>query len=129
MHAGFGALREQCGMNCGLRVKLHEIGPALQADVARINELWTEGLARFGGPFLAGQTFTAVDAFFAPVAFRIQTYGLKLDQAATAYVQRILALPSMRRWYEAALTETWRDEAHEAETRRYGEVQQDLRPA
>jgi glutathione S-transferase len=129
MHSGFGALREQCGMSCGLRVKLHEIGPALQADIARINELWTEGLTRFGGPFLAGQAFTAVDAFFAPVAFRIQTYALKLDRVATEYVQRILALPSMRRWYEAALKETWRDEAHEAEVRRYGDVQQDFRAA
>ncbi|RDI98837.1 glutathione S-transferase family protein [Dyella solisilvae] len=127
MHSGFGALREQCGMNCGLRVRLHDIGPALKADVARINELWNEGLARFGGPFLGGAAFTAVDAFFAPVAFRVQTYGLALDGPAAAYAQRLLALPSMRRWYDAALAETWRDAAHEEETLRYGEVLQDLR--
>jgi glutathione S-transferase len=127
MHAGFGTLREQCGMSCGMRVTLNEIGPALRADIARINELWSEGLARFGGPFLAGAAFTAVDAFFAPVVFRIQTYGLQLDHPVAEYAQRILALPAMRRWYEAALAETWRDEAHEAEIRRYGEVQQDLR--
>ncbi|AIF46176.1 glutathione S-transferase family protein [Dyella japonica] len=129
MHSGFGTLRNECGMNCGIRVRLHAIGPALKADVARINELWNEGLSRFGGPYLAGSTFTAVDAFYAPVVFRIQTYGLPLDGAASAYVQRILALPAMREWYTAALAEPWRDHAHEAETLRYGEVTEDLRLA
>jgi glycine hydroxymethyltransferase len=31
--------------------------------------LWADGLERFGGPFLGGQPFTAVDAMFAPVAW------------------------------------------------------------
>lgn len=129
MHSGFATLRDQCGMNCGIRVRLHELGPALKSDIARINELWTEGLARFGGPFLAGKAFTAVDAFFAPVTFRIQTYGLALDRPAAEYAQRVLALPSMRRWYDAALAETWRDQAHEEETLHYGDVVHDLRQA
>jgi glutathione S-transferase len=129
MHSSFGSLRDQCSMNCGIRVQLREIGPALNADIARINELWCEGLARFGGPFLAGNAFSAVDAFYAPVAFRVQTYGLALDRPAADYAQRLLALPSMRRWYEAALTETWRDEAHEQETLHYGDVVEDLRTA
>jgi glutathione S-transferase len=129
MHSGFATLRDECGMNCGIRVKLHAIGAALKADITRVNELWCEGLQRFGGPFLAGNTFTAVDAFFAPVVFRVQTYRLLLDPPATAYAQRLLTLPSMRRWYEAALAETWRDEAHEQETHRYGSVVEDLRTA
>jgi len=129
MHSGFGTLREQCGMNCGIRVRLREVGPVLKAEIARINELWNQGLARFGGPFLAGKAFTAVDAFFAPVVFRVLTYGLPLDGAAADYVKRMLALPSMRRWYEAALAETWRDEAHEEETLRFGDVTEDLRAA
>jgi glutathione S-transferase len=129
MHSGFATLRDQCGMNCGIRVTLHDIGPALKADIARINELWCEGLRRFGGPYLAGETFTAVDAFFAPVAFRVQTYGLELDRPAADYAQRLLALPSMRRWYEAALAEIWRDQAHEEETLHYGSVVEDLRTA
>ncbi|MGH8158984.1 MAG: glutathione S-transferase family protein [Rhodanobacter sp.] len=129
MHAGFATLREHCGMSCGVRVRLHAIGPALQADVARINELWCEGLRRFGGAYLAGGAFSAVDAFYAPVAFRVQSYGLALDPPAAEYAQRLLALPSMRRWYAAALAETWRDEAHEEETRRYGTLLEDLRAA
>jgi glutathione S-transferase len=80
MHAGFGTLRERCTMNVGLRIRLRDVPPLLARDIARISELWNEGLARFGGPFLAGEDFTAVDAFFAPVAFRIQTYGLSLAE-------------------------------------------------
>ncbi|HWU78037.1 MAG TPA: glutathione S-transferase family protein [Rhodanobacter sp.] len=128
MHSGFAALRSLCGMNCGLRIRLPlDLPAALRADIARIDELWSEGLSRFGGPFLAGATFGAVDAFYAPVAFRIQTYGLALGAAATGYAQRLLALPGMRRWYAAALQETWRDEAHEQEAKEFGSVWQDLR--
>lgn len=127
MHAGFATLREQCGMNCGIRVRLREVGPALRADVARIVELWNEGLARFGGPFLAGDAFGAVDAFFAPVTFRMQTYGLTLGDAATAYAQRLRELPGMRRWYAEALQESWRDPDHEERVKRFGTLLADLR--
>ena len=115
MHAGFGALRSQCSMSCGIRVRLDAIGPALARDLSRLGELWSEGLSRFGGPFLAGATFTAADAFFGPVAFRIQTYGLRLDEPAQGYAARLVALPAMRAWYDAALAERWREPAHEAE--------------
>jgi glutathione S-transferase len=49
MHSGFSALRNTCSMNCGLRVRLHEISPALQRDLDRTEELWLEGLRRFAG--------------------------------------------------------------------------------
>jgi len=127
MHSGFNALRDLCSMSCGLRVRLKETPPALAADWARIDELWNEGLSTFGGPFLAGPAFTAVDAFFAPVAFRAQTYSPPLSAAAHGYVQRLLALPGMKHWYADALAETWRDEAHEAEVRAAGVILEDLR--
>jgi glutathione S-transferase len=127
MHAGFAELRERCSMSCGVRIRLGEITPALARDLARLAELWSEGLARFGGPFLAGGAFTAVDAFFAPVAFRIQTYGLgaHLPAAPAAYAARLLELPAMRAWYTDALAETSRDPGHESEVR--GAVLADLR--
>lgn len=129
MHSGFAALRSQCGMICGIRIRLHGIGPALKADLDRLGELWLEGLDRFGGPFLAGEAFSAVDAFFAPVAFRVQTYGLVLPGPAAEYAQRLLGLSSMRRWYDASLGERWREEKYEQETLRHGEVLEDLRVA
>lgn len=128
MHSGFAALRTYCALNCGLRMRLPESLPAaLRADIARIDELWSEGLGRFGGPFLAGNAFGAVDAFFAPVAFRIQTYGLSLGDAATAYAHRLRELPPMRRWYADALQETWRDPDHEEEVKQFGTLLEDLR--
>ena len=78
MHAGFTALRHHCSMCVGVRVELHEWPDVLQRDVDRIATLFDDGLVRFGGPFLAGPRFTAVDAFFSPVAFRVQTYGIPL---------------------------------------------------
>ena len=127
MHAGFAVLRNICTMNCGLRIRLKETSPALQRNLDRVGELWIEGLQRFGGPFLAGPSFTAVDAFYAPVGFRVQTYDLKLSGAANSYASRLLALPAMRSWYAAALQETWREQAHEAEATGVGTVLQDLR--
>ena len=127
MHSGFGTLRNRCSMNCGLRVRLHEVEPALQRDLDRLDELWSDGLRRSGGPFLAGASFTAVDAFFAPVAFRIETYGLKLGDAATAYARRLLALASMQDWKRAGLLEPWREADHEAEAAASGTILEDLR--
>ena len=127
MHSGFGSLREICSMSCGIRVKLHAQPEGLRKDLARLGDLFLEGLERFGGPFLAGKEFTAVDAFFCPVAFRVQSYGLELPKAAEAYVKRLLALGGMKRWYEEGLAEPWRDLPHEAEMDRYGAVTQDLR--
>jgi len=127
MHAGFGTLRERCTMSCGLRVRLRDVPPMLARDVGRLDELWSQGLAQFGGPFLAGPELTAVDAFFAPVAFRAQTYGLAFGEAGTAYVARMLALPALRSWYAAALAETWREPGHEAEAEVAGTWLEDLR--
>jgi glutathione S-transferase len=127
MHSGLSTLRERCPMNCGIRVRLHDMPPALVGDIARINELWSEGLTRFGGPFLGGRVFSAVDAFFAPVAFRQQTYGLTFEPQASAYAQRLRDLPSMRSWYADGLNETWREEEHDAESRRTGTWLEDLR--
>lgn len=127
MHAGFSALRNRCGMNCGLRIALGSMPDDLARDIARIDELWREGLDRFGGPWLAGPAFTAVDAFYAPVAFRMQSFGLELGDAAMAYAARLRALPAMTEWYQAALAEPDREPGHEAEARASGTITDDLR--
>lgn len=129
MHSGFSALRNGCSMSCGQRVELRQIGEALAADVRRIDEIWSEGPQRFGGPWLAGPDFTAADAFYAPVAFRVQTYGLALSQPAVTYAERLLGHPAMVEWYDAALAEPWRDAAHEDEITQAGTVTADYRAA
>lgn len=127
MHSGFSQLRNACSMSCGQRVRLHKVDAALQAQLTRLEKLWADGLGRFGGPYLAGAQFTAVDAFYCPVAFRVQTYGLPLASEAQAYVDRLLALPAMQRWYADALTETERDEDHERDVSHSGVVKHDFR--
>lgn len=129
MHSGFSALRNICSMNCGVRIRLHEMNAALRADLARLEELWAEGIGRHGGPWLGGAHFSAVDAFYAPVAFRVQTYDLPLAATARAYVDRLLALPAMRQWYDEALAETWRDIPHDEEIPLVGALTGDLRAA
>jgi glutathione S-transferase len=68
-----------------------------------------------------------VDAFFAPVVFRIQTYRLQVDTVSQAYMARMLELAAMRTWYAEALLEPWRDRPHDAEIEQHGEVVEDLR--
>jgi glutathione S-transferase len=127
MHSGFAMLRAICTMNCGLRVRIATFPAGLQRDIDRIDQLWNEGLDRFGGPFLAGEQFSAVDAFFAPVAFRMQTYGLAMSPRALQYAEQLRQRPAMREWYTAAVQEMWRDAEHEDEVRHVGVILQDLR--
>jgi len=126
MHGGFAALRSDCTMNVGVRVAPRPMTPALKRNIARVREIFEEGLARFGGPWLAGAEFTAADAFYAPVAFRIRTYGLDAGRGAE-WVARVIAHPAMQEWEAQALAEPWREESHEAELAAAGTVTADYR--
>lgn len=127
MHSSFSDLRNICPMNCAITVEMNELSPGLRRDIARIDELWLEGLSRFGGGFLAGDSFTAVDAFFCPVAFRFRSYGLPLSDEAATYCDRLLRLSSMVDWADAGILESWVEDSHEAEARSAGTVVKDLR--
>ncbi len=126
MHGGFGALRNDCTMNVGVRVRPRPMSAALSRNVARVREIFEHGLDSFGGPWLAGAEFGAIDAFYAPVAFRIRTYGLDVGRGQ-AWVDHILAHPAMRQWEAEALAETWREASHEAELAAAGEITADYR--
>ena len=117
----------ECSMSVGTRMRLRNPSAALHADLKRIAALWSEGLDRHGGPFLGGARFTAVDAFFAPVATRIQTYGLAVPAPAAAYATRLLQHEAVREWVDAGVKETFRDEPHEQGCRAVADLLQDLR--
>ena len=102
MHAGFRALRDRPSMNLRRIYDGFEPTEAESADAARVQELWSWALEKFGGPYLGGTSFGAVDAMFAPVATRFVTYGFALDTPAEAYVKTIYAHPSFRRWHAIA---------------------------
>lgn len=126
MHGGFGHLRGDCTMNVGVRVKPKPMSEGLQRNVARVREIFETGLERFGGPWLAGAEFCAADAFYAPVAFRVRTYGLDVGKGQ-AWVDHVLAHPAMRDWEAQALAEDWREISHEEELAAAGAITADYR--
>ena len=126
MHGGFFALRNQCPMNVGVRVQMGDHDAALTKDIARLRELFEQGLDTFGGPWLAGPEFSAVDAFFAPVAYRIRTYSLDVGRGHD-WVERVLTHPAMQQWEAEALKESWREKSHEDELAEAGALIQDFR--
>ena len=107
--------------------------PGVQADVQRLVTMWSNLLAVHSGtrayagstglppepravlqaaktapaasaPFLFGH-FTIADAFFALVCTRLQTYGLPVPPPIAAYISRVLALPGVKAWTDAAMLE------------------------
>jgi len=71
----------------------------------RVLEIWRECLSTYGGPYLFGERSMA-DAMYAPVVTRLQTYDVRVaDKACAAYCQRIMAMPELREWIEAAKLE------------------------
>ncbi|CAN5851859.1 glutathione S-transferase family protein [soil metagenome] len=104
MHSGFQALRQECPMALEIAPRQAELSEATAKNVARITELWNELLERFGGPFLLGD-WSIADAFYAPVASRFRTYGIKPAGAAGAYVDTILATRDFLEWEAAAKAE------------------------
>ena len=108
MHAGFGTLRQSMPMDLKQRHPAPAPNPALEADIARIGEIWRECRARHseGGPFLFGR-FSIPDAMYAPVVTRFETYGVALDPVCRAYADAILAWPAMQEWRAAAREEPW----------------------
>lgn len=99
----------------------------LDKNLERLDELWSQGLTRFSGPYLAGEKFTAVDAFYVPVAFRVRTFQLQLSEQSMVYVRQLLRLNAVKVWEASALNETWREPGHEADTVRFGVIQEDNR--
>jgi glutathione S-transferase len=106
MHAGFLPLRRQLPMNMCRPVKPRALDDEGAANVARIDAIWSECLAKHGGPFLFGR-FGAADAMFAPVVSRFHTYAVAVSAAARAYMNEVMALPAWREWREAARREPW----------------------
>ncbi len=127
MHGGFAPLRNICPMNVGVRARLHEIEPNLQRNIDRIGELFAQGLDNFGGPWLAGDRFTIVDAFYAPVAYRVRSFDLDIGTAARAWVDHIIAHPAMQDWERQALAERHREIGHEEEIAAAAKVTADYR--
>ena len=117
MHGGFGDLRRAMPMNVGRQFAGAGRTPGALADIARIEALWGEARARFGGegPFLFGPSFGGADAMFAPVVARLLTYAPEISGRTRAYCASVRAHPLVAAWYEAAASEPpeWRLDKYE----------------
>jgi glutathione S-transferase len=104
MHSGFPTLREHwsmraVGTNPGVRLP-----PAGLADVARVEQIWSECRARHSaqGPWLFGD-YSIADAMYAPVVLRFRHYGATPSApAAAAYMEHVLQDRHLRDWIREA---------------------------
>ncbi|MEZ5410043.1 MAG: glutathione S-transferase family protein [Acidimicrobiales bacterium] len=105
MHSGFANMRSALPMNLRASYSQFKVWSGAEADIERIEAIWSECLDRWGGPFLFGETPTVADAMYAPVCTRFRTYGLELDSQLSAYCDAIMALPAMQEWLAKAAEE------------------------
>jgi glutathione S-transferase len=120
MHAGFRDLRQSMPMN--LCRSFPGVGrtEATLRDIARIEAIWRQTRARFGGggPFLFGAAFTLADAMYAPVVARFLTYRPELTAESWAYCEAVRAHPLVSAWYDEAAAEpdAWLNPRYETPT-------------
>ncbi len=107
VHSGFSALRGACPMNLRRAYAGFEPDEGVSADVARLEQLWSYAKLRHGlrGPYIAGDSYTAADAFLTPIAARIATYALPVGAGFGTYLEKLLAHRSFRRWRAMAMAD------------------------
>ncbi|TKC78948.1 glutathione S-transferase family protein [Trinickia terrae] len=106
MHSGFSALRGALPMNLKAHFPGFKVWSRAQGDIERVMEIWRDCLARYGGPFLFGEHACEADAMYAPVVTRFITYDVPLSGEIAQFCARIVELPEMKAWIEAAQAET-----------------------
>lgn len=108
MHSGFSSLRAEWPMNARARNRRTAMTSGLQADIDRIDALWTDCRERFGslGPWLFGG-YSIADAVYAPVVLRFKTYGADVSDVARGYVTTALEEANLKEWIRAAEAEPW----------------------
>ena len=109
MHSGFMGIRSEMPMNIRAKAKIQPSNACLN-DIARIETIFEDCLKeRSKDGYLFG-SFTAADAFFAPVILRLQTYAdasdIALKSTTKQYCATMLNNPHLQAWREAALEET-----------------------
>lgn len=113
MHSGFQSLRNECGMKILEQFPAKELSPATRADVDRIVSLWSDCLAKSGGPFLFGARPCIADAMYAPVVSRLRTYAIAVSGAPRAYCETMWRWEPLQAWVEGARSETLRAKRYE----------------
>lgn len=108
MHSGFREIRQNLPMNIRASFPRRPNAPGVQAELDRLFHIWRDAKSRFGGdgPLLFGK-FSIADAAYAPVVTRLVTYNVKVEPDIQAYMDAMLAHPTMAAWVKASATEPW----------------------
>jgi glutathione S-transferase len=110
MHSGFSDLRNAWPMNASGRNRRVPVTPGIQANVDRVEAIWSDCRRRFGargGPWLFGE-YSVADAMYAPVVLRFNTYGERFSDDTRAYLATVIADPAMQEWMSAGEKEPWK---------------------
>ncbi len=105
IHSGFANLRSALPMNLRAQHRRSPIFTGAKPDIARIETIWKDCLADYGGPYLFGNAPTVADAMFAPVTRRFLTYGVEMSPASAAYCATISDWAPVAEWIAAAADE------------------------
>ncbi len=106
MHSGFTSLRSALPMNLKGHFPNYKVWNRAQGDIERVLQIGHECLTNYGGPYLFGAQRGMADAMYAPVATRLRTYDVLVEDVLCArYSNTILALPELVAWIEAAKLE------------------------
>jgi glutathione S-transferase len=103
MHSGFFNIRNELPMNCRAQRRL-TLSEGAQKEIARIDAIWSAQMEQYPEGWLFGE-WSIADAMFAPVALRVETYGIVLSEKARQYQQRVLNSPSIKKWLTEASLE------------------------
>ncbi len=106
MHSGFMNLRREMPMNLKATHQSYTHSEAVDTDIARIIEVWTDCLSHSEGPYLYG-AYSLVDMAFAPVVTRFKTYDIPVSPQIQAYMDLILDRDDMKDWAKSAAEEPW----------------------
>jgi glutathione S-transferase len=121
VHGHFSELRAGLPMNLLKRWPIRDglpsnakllARPGVQAETARLEAIWRDSVARWGGPYVAGDTWCFADAMMAPMCSRYVTYGVTLAPDSMAFIRASQDAPLMRSWIaraEAQAAEIGRD--------------------
>ena len=105
MHSGLFAIRGEMPMNCRGKKKI-TLSPDAKKEVEWLDNTWANLRTnnKTQGDYLFGE-FSLADAFFAPVVFRFNTYGIQVSEASKAYIETMLAHPAMQEWLKSSEAE------------------------
>ncbi len=92
MLSSFFALRNRMPTNLRARARTTPTGPDIDADVARVLDIWRASLESSGGPYLLGE-FSIADCMYFPVATRFRTYAVPLPEFAQRYSEALFTRP------------------------------------